>query len=155
MNLDQSIQCGACPILNESIFRGAPAAVHETIAAQKEVRLYRPGERLFTEGDPVDAVHCVFSGEIELRVRREGEEQPIGMASPGMLLGYREPETLGRYIISAVARSEAIVCRIPLGVILEQMKASPIVMVDLMRSLASRADDIESRLGSASGDPVS
>ena len=48
---------------------------------------FKRGDILFSEGDPVDGVLSVRSGQIEVLRRRNGADIVLGFVDPGQLLG--------------------------------------------------------------------
>jgi len=122
----------SCDPLINGLLEGCTADVTNAIVDAAEVRRYAAGEIIFTEGEPVTGVFCHCTGEVAMR--------------PGMLLGFREPERIGTYIVSGVARTDAVLFFIPIDLFLEKLHTSPPLMFNIMRTLSERIDGLEERL---------
>jgi CRP-like cAMP-binding protein len=128
------------------LLQGCPPHVVETLLDAGTERDYPVASVIFSEGDPVTGVYCHVDGDIRIYVERDGLRHEVDRSRPGALLGYREPERYGVYIVTAVALSPARLFYIPLDVFSTVLRTSPHLMLNVMRSLSARIDGLEEQL---------
>jgi CRP-like cAMP-binding protein len=136
----------SCDPLINGLLEGCAPDVTNAIVDAAQVRRYAAGEIIFTEGEPVTGVFCHCTGEVAIELGRGSERHEVGLSRPGMLLGFREPERIGTYIVSGVARTDAVLFFIPIDLFLEKLHTSPPLMFNIMRTLSERIDGLEERL---------
>lgn len=146
MNPTPSNDPRSCGPLVDNLLAGCPAAVIDAIAAAAEIRTYSAGTTIFVEEEPVTGVFCHCQGEIAIELGRGEARHEVGRSRPGMLLGFREPERHRSYIVTCVALSDAVVYFIPIDVFMTQLRSSPHLMLNVMKSLSERIDGLEERL---------
>lgn len=89
-----------------------PSALGRLRAVAGDARL-APGEVLFAEGDPADALYGLRQGAVMLTRRLgDGRRQVLSFLFPGDTFGFAEG---GRHACAAIALQRAGFCRIPLS----------------------------------------
>ncbi|MDF2234986.1 putative nucleotidyltransferase substrate binding domain-containing protein [Albimonas sp. CAU 1670] len=105
------------------------------VELDRDLRLrgLRPGEDLFLEGQPLDGLYVILSGEIEVYAR--GGEV-VSHRGEGEAMGERGLLRDGRAMLSARAETEAELLLLPARAFLRLMDAEPAVARWFGRSLA-------------------
>lgn len=108
---------------------------------------FKPGEVLFSEGDPVDRVLGIRSGSVEVLRRRNGAEFVLGTVHEGQFLGEMSVvESRGRHGATARAVSEGQAeCMSPTE-FLDRISRSPDLALRLVERLCYRLHDLEDRI---------
>lgn len=104
----------AARLRSVDLFAGLPDEALQSAAASVQVRRYRRGEPIFTEGDAGVAVHFVLSGRVKVfRRTADGVEHILRIWHPGETFAaivLLRPTT---YPASAEALEDAVVGRLP------------------------------------------
>jgi CRP-like cAMP-binding protein len=106
----------------------------------------RPGEVLFSQGDPADAFFVVERGEIEVSVLSpDGRKLALDIVVPGELLG--EIGLFGGIrTASATAHGEVVLRRMRRADVLAQMRTHPDLALELIEILCDRLRVVSRKL---------
>ncbi|MCG3159072.1 MAG: Cyclic AMP receptor protein [Acidobacteria bacterium] len=86
-------------------------------------RVFKRRAVIFHQGDEPEAIYFISRGDVKLpRVEVGGREVILGLRRPGNLLGVATAIAEKPYEMSAVASSECVIERIPLGVFTEMSR---------------------------------
>ncbi len=99
---------------------------------------YQDGELLFHAGDPADSVYLVMSGEVEILVESDDDQQSMIVRGENSLIG--EMAVISKQGRSAAvrARGRLLVLRIEDDVFLQLLTGNPEVALDVMRQLSDK-----------------
>jgi CRP-like cAMP-binding protein len=118
-------------------------------------RVVRRGESIFSQGQPVAALHVVSRGDVKIvRLRDDGTEQILRLAGPGDLIGYRALAAGERYVANAVALTDVEVVSLPVDEVKREMAASGPWLRDLLLKLSTDLREAEDRIEELSHRPV-
>ena len=115
------IACGACE-LNEVCRLCGLIAREGGLAgrATGTLRALQPGEPLFRSSDPAAGLFAVREGLLKrVHVSAEGDETPLGLATPGEVLGL-ECFSSGTHASDAIAVRPSVCCELPLPMLEQQ-----------------------------------
>ena len=115
---------------------GAPAL--RILAIGAEGYRVEPGQVLFMAGDPADGAFVVQRGSFTLRLERGAEADIV--AGPGALLGESALLAETTRPVTATAREDSIVLRIPRAMFLKMLEGYPDAARRLREVIAARAD---------------
>jgi CRP-like cAMP-binding protein len=118
--------------------------IHDRPLEEGELIDFVPGEKIFTEGDPVKGVFCLHDGRVALMKRHESDEDLlIFVAEPGDILGIPGVVIGDHYLNSAVALSDVSVCFTPRDRFMKLIRIRPEIIMQAMQRLSRRIDRIE------------
>lgn len=106
------------------------------IGAIAHERVIAPGEELFRDRDPADALYCVVRGEIEIRTRNE----EVGIAGPLQTVGLFDLLSGRLHGGSAVARAQSLVLVIQADDFFDLLSNNIELVKSLFRHLIHRVD---------------
>lgn len=84
---DPAIAQLAGDLARTDLFRELPERIRVRVAEVLGRRTLVAGERLFSQGDPGDALYVVVRGRLRVSVRRGRESSTIGSIGPGETVG--------------------------------------------------------------------
>ncbi len=129
--------------------------VFRPVCAVADKRALRRGERLFAQGDPVEAVHLIKQGSFKLvRVTEDGREIVLRLANQGEILGEDALFQQSSYAASAVALEEARVCSISRERLEGVIRQRPDLAWQVIASLGSRLYELWAQLTDLSGQTI-
>lgn len=100
-----SVRADAETLRSIPIFADCDPVHLQLLAFASERQLFRAGETLIEQGQAGISAFLVLNGEADLLVERNGNEEVIGSAGPGALLG--EVAMIGGAAYSVTARARA------------------------------------------------
>ena len=106
------------------------------IGAIAHERVIAPGEELFRDRDPADALYCVVRGEIEIRTRNE----EVDIAGPLQTVGLFDLLSGRLHGGSAVARAQSLVLVIQADDFFDLLSNNIELVKSLFRHLIHRVD---------------
>lgn len=146
--------CRACAIREMALFAELDERDFALIHAPIDDLEYRQGETLYSEGEAAQGVFTLRKGLLKLvRLTPDGRQRIVRVVRPGDVAGL-EALVTRRYDSEAVALDDALLCRIPLGVLQSLAQESPRLHSALMgkwQGALKAADDwlAELNFGSA------
>lgn len=146
MNAPPNSDPRTCGPLIDGLLHGCSQTVIDAIVGAAQVRTFAAGATLFNEGEHVTGVFLHCSGDVAIEINIGSQRHEVSRSRPGMVLGYREPERVGDYIVTCVAVSDAALYFIPIDVFLAQLHTSPPLVLNVMKTLSERIDGLEEKL---------
>lgn len=119
-----------------SVFGGLPTYHYEPLIELFHENRYRPGERIFTEGDPSSALYLVKQGEVEIfQERDEADEEVLKTLGDGEIFGELALCLESRRTASARATTETFLLSIFRQELQEFALREPRCGVQILRNL--------------------
>ncbi|RME17620.1 MAG: hypothetical protein D6797_02145 [Bdellovibrio sp.] len=98
--------------------------------SHNNIKRYKKGERLFSEGDVLDKVFIIQSGRVSLFIERSGKRIELNQSTTGQILGEQRVFSNVKANLSAEALSEVKALEVPVEVLKSQYeKSSPGVKI--------------------------
>jgi CRP-like cAMP-binding protein len=118
---------------------GASDPLRSMLESQaSEIRL-APGEVLFEQGDPGDALYAIVEGALEFSVlSAAGRKLTLDMMRPGAVFGEITLFDPGERTATAIAAEPSLVLRLRSGDLLDQIRQHPELAADLLRLAGQR-----------------
>lgn len=117
------------------------------IGANRKNLLYKKGDLIFNEGDPVKGMFFVYKGRVKVHKKWGDKELILRFADHGAILGHRG---LGGddniYPISATALEPTTVCYIDLAFFFSSLKVNHVLAFDLIMFYAEELKESEKRM---------
>ncbi len=128
---------GMTPVLESPFFKSLPPTVLRKVAPLVTATKHGAGTHLFREGQRVDFVHFVSSGQVAVEMDLPGRgRQRILSLGPGDLLGWTPLFENAPMIASATALTDVELCRIPAQLLRDLCAMDPEVGYHFMRQVA-------------------
>lgn len=110
-------------------------------------KIYLDGDPIVRQGEVGDCMYVVQTGEVEVVLDAEGEEQHLAILGPGDFFG--EMAVFERETRSATvrARGEARVLKIDKKALLRRITEDPLLAVKFLETLSHRIRDLNARCG--------
>ena len=104
--------CSTCAFSQACLDEGMDkASLGELHVLVEHVGPFHPGEHVFREGDPFEAIAAVRTGTVKTyHIDRDGHEQVLGFHLPGEVIGLNAIHD-DRYPCNAVALDTVMLCR--------------------------------------------
>lgn len=116
-------------------FRAVPRTTLEPLAAAMELCRYAAGTVIYEEGDAAEHAYLVESGHVSLTsIRTGGEVGFVAEVGPGSLLGEMTAFTERPRTVSAIARTDCVLWKIPVNALRKAVFADAQLAWDMMRS---------------------
>lgn len=143
-----SKSCMNCPIRRHSLFSDLSTA--ELIALNKnryEVA-YHAGDTIYKEGTNPASLLCLNQGKVKIsRQNANGTEQIVALQKPVDFIGFRALVGGHRYLTSAVALEDALICVIDKNDFLKIIASNSQFAFKIIRLLANELNETERRMG--------
>ena len=118
-----------------------------TVGLGRSMGKYQPGETLFLQGDPADAVFYIQKGKVQVTVVSEhGKEGVIAMLGSGEFLGEGCLAGQPLHIATATATAESAVARIDRETMVRVLRDEPTLSQLFMSFLLTRNIQVEAEL---------
>lgn len=120
-----------------SFCKGLSKEYQHRLVSLGEVKTYRPGERIFCEGQRSAEIYLLVRGQVDLETSVPGQGPlRVQTVGPGELLGWSP--LLGLVVMSATARALTPCCVLALNAnrILAFAEQGPAFVLELMRRTA-------------------
>ncbi|HXP75242.1 MAG TPA: Crp/Fnr family transcriptional regulator [Stellaceae bacterium] len=118
-----------------------------TVGAGRSMGKYQPGETVFLQGDPADAVFYIQKGKVKVTVVSEqGKEGVIAMLGDGEFLGEGCLAGQPLHIATATATAESAVARIDRETMVRVLRDEPTLSQLFMSFLLTRNVQVEAEL---------
>jgi len=144
-----SVRADAETLRSIPIFADCDAVHLQLLAFASERQQFRAGETLIVQDQPGTSAVLILSGEADLLVERNGNEEIIGSAGPGALLG--EVAMIGgaAYSVTARARAPLSAASISRGLFMRVAEEYPEFGKNVCRALGGKLEISMSDLLSA------
>ncbi|MGO8869745.1 MAG: Crp/Fnr family transcriptional regulator [Alphaproteobacteria bacterium] len=118
-----------------------------TVGAGRTIGKYRPGQAVFQQGEPADAVFYIQKGKVQVTVVSEhGKEGVIAMLGSGEFLGEGCLAGQPLHIATATATTESAVARIDRETMVRVLREEPTLSQLFMSFLLTRNIQVEAEL---------
>lgn len=143
-------QCQGCRIRDKTVWASLEDDALEALAGERVASRYQKGDVIFHEGSPCTGLYNVCAGKVKLvRAGRGGRQTIVRMAGTGRTLGERDLfQADGRHSVTAQAMEDTVVCFLGKSALMERLRASPDMMLDMVRRLADALTQAEQRVES-------
>lgn len=136
-----------CEKLREiPLFRDLDQAKCKLVAMSSDRLYYVPGDMVFSQGDPPDAVYFMLNGRIRVTRHYRGRDIELAELTGGAVLGETGVICGRPRSASVVAVEETTMLRTDAEVFKELLQQVPQVTIALARELADRVDATSERL---------
>lgn len=128
---------------------------HPAICANKTNIKLKKGEVLFKEGDPVEGIYFVYSGNLKVYKQWDSDKELIiRFAKDGAILGHRGIGPNLNYPISASALEPSVVCFVNMKFFESTLKVNGELTYQLVNFFASELRKSERRMRDLAHMPV-
>ncbi len=143
--------CSSCTIKSCMIQRFVSPEWKLIIEKRKVVSLYKKGQILFNEGNPVTGVYFIYSGKVKIFLNSPGGKVHITrLASVGDIVGHRGFNYEKIYPASASAIEDALIGYIPMSDFIDALNNNPPLFNELLFFLGEELKRSEYKLRSFS-----
>ena len=131
------VHCATCGHRARSVFRVLEGDALRRFDCQKVVQLYPRGQRIFNEGGPALAIHCVHAGHVRLsKSVHHSDDVVVRVAGPGDELGLSALLAGEPHEVTAEAVEDAAICTITKQMMDELLASSPALASEILCVLA-------------------
>jgi CRP-like cAMP-binding protein len=143
-------QCQGCRICDKTLWASLTDDALAELAPLRVSSRYQKGDVIFHEGSPCTGLYNVCVGKVKLvRTGRVGRQTIVRIAGTGKTLAetdlFRED---GRHSVTAQAMEETVVCFLPRLTLMDRLKASPDMMLEMVHRLSDSLFKAEQRVES-------
>lgn len=132
---------GLDQLARSELFGAFTPAARRKVMAFSRVCRFEPGQRLFDEGAPCQAMYLLLQGAVKIhKVSPAGKEQVLRQLRPGQIFGAPPlfmPD--GRYPATAVALAASRALCVPKNALLRLLKEEPDLMLKALGQVSAQA----------------
>jgi CRP-like cAMP-binding protein len=140
-------KCETCNHYNCFINKYCSIEWKPLITHYKTSKDYTAGEKIFSEGDPVNGIFQIYTGKIKVVTSFNGEkERIVRLAKSEELLGHRGLGGKMIYPVTAIALENSQVTFIPIDIFYKTVKANPDLSFQLLMFYADEFKATEKRM---------
>jgi len=133
--------CNDCVFDNNSIFKQLTKNELDNLAYEKGCNLYKKGEIIYRERNPLNKIYCVSSGVVKLfKTGAEEKEQIIGFAQSGNIIGFRSVLSNDAACHTAKVIEDAVLCQISSDTLFQLIKENPSFAIELLKLTCKELD---------------
>lgn len=133
----REVTCALCDLRKIGLFGALEDDFLGRVDTEKTVHLYRQRQVVFHEGTPPLAIYCIRAGRVKLyRTGSKGEEVVLRILVPGDVFGHRPLLAGELYAATAEAIEEAEVCVLPKQTLIELLRVSPSLALEMLARLS-------------------
>ena len=108
-----------------------------SISEHKTETTFKKGETVFEEGDNLNGIFCVRSGNVKLsKLSSNGKDQIVRFVKEGELLGYRSVISQHPAGLTVTALDDMQACYISKDKIFDMLKSNPNFSLDIFRTVS-------------------
>ena len=117
------------------------------IAVHKQNFQIRKGQYIFREGDPVNGIYFIYSGNVKVHKQWDNEKELIiRFAKAGEILGHTGLGNDPNYLVSATALEPVMVCYIAMNFFDSTLQVNSNLTYQLMRFMVNELQESEKRV---------
>lgn len=117
------------------------------ISEHKAEAAFKKGETVFKEGDNLNGIFCVRSGNVKLsKLSSNGKDQIVRFVKEGELLGYRSVISQQPAGLTVTALDDIRACYISKDKIFEMLKNNPNFSLDIFRAVSHDLNEANTTL---------
>lgn len=137
----------SCDIKHCFLCKGCQPAWLPLVALNKKNLLFKKGEQVFAEGQPVEGIYFVYKGSVKVH-KEWGKEKEliIRFAVDGDVIGHRGFGAGSVYPVSATALEPTIICFVETDFFLSTLKINHELTFNLMMLYAQELHNTEQRM---------
>lgn len=125
------------------------------VELNRKIILFRKGQQVITEGDPVTGIYFIYSGTMKVHKRwSRDKELIIRFPRQGDMVGHLGLGSDARYPVSATALEPTSVCFLEVPFFESTLKVNPELTYTLMRFLADELQDAHRAMRNLAHMPV-
>lgn len=130
--------CQICIDNPHSLLSALDTSAKQKIVETTVCTSYKKGDLIYREGEMPAGLHCLLTGKVKIfKEGIGGRQQIVRMAKPVGFIGYRAFFAEEIHIASAEAIEDSIVCRIQTQLILNIVRSTPDLAMNIIRALAT------------------
>ncbi|MDE7073600.1 MAG: Crp/Fnr family transcriptional regulator [Odoribacter sp.] len=130
--------CQICIDSPHTLLSELPASAKQKIIETTICTFYKKGDSIYQEGEMPVGLHCLLTGKVKIfKEGIGGRQQIVRMAKPVGFIGYRAFFAEEIHIASAEALEDSIVCRIKTELIMDIVRTTPDLAMNIIRALAT------------------
>lgn len=119
----------------------------DLVAVKKTTLRFKKGEILFTEGEPVKGIYCMYDGAAKVHKHwKDQKELILRFTKKGDMLGHRGLATGDVYPVSATALEDTVACFIPSGLLDATLKTDHSFTYRLLQFYTAELQKAELRM---------
>lgn len=142
-----SKQSAPCDLSSCFLCRHTQPEWRQLTAINKQTRVFKRGETLFAEGEPVTGVFFMLTGAVKMHKQWGGErELIIRFATGGDIVGLRGLGSPVAYPISATALEQTTACFVATDFLEASFKANPTLTYEVLHFYATELQRTEKRM---------
>lgn len=131
------IQCESCTVRGVGALCDLPSDAMEEFKAIGQLRMCRPRQVIYSEGNPCDGLYLVCQGAVKLyHSDRFGRDHILEVAGPGAVLGEFPASDGGGMSVSAEALTDAQLSFLPQAALVKFVEKHPETAVRLIEALS-------------------
>ena len=139
--------CTSCENSNCFIKKHLHLEKMQSFVAKKTHYSCKKGQQFMIEGAPMQGLYFIFSGKAKvLKTGIYGKEQIVRLTKEGDTIGFRGFGTSNRYLISAAAIEDTVLCNFSNEVMQDILKTIPEFTYDLMLFYAQELNKSENNV---------
>jgi CRP-like cAMP-binding protein len=139
--------CSICANTNCFIKKHLHLEKMQDFAVQKTNFVCKKGQQFMIEGAPMQGLYFIYSGKTKvLKTGIHGKEQIVRLTKEGDTIGFRGFGTSNRYLISAAAIEDTVLCNFNNEIMHTILKSIPELTYDLMLFYAGELNKSENNI---------
>ncbi len=129
------------------LFVGLPDPVLAAVAVAARQRKFRPGTRIFNQGDGNARAHAIVEGSVRIsQTGSDGAQVVVRFIGPGEMFGTVALFTDGRYPADATALMETLEASWSEADLLDLMTRFPQIAINVIRIVGKRLQEAQDRM---------
>lgn len=127
---------------NESVFEALSQEELAEIKDNATARHYRQGDIIFSEGDPVDYIYFIESGQVSIQIQKFTTQEEICSLGPSQYFGEMAVFYKDRRTATAVAATDAVLLSIDKATFLQMLQSHEAIGDNINKALARRNEEL-------------
>lgn len=137
---DWCLVCDSKCLDTITFLKGLPLEMQNTIMAGAEGKIYEKGACLFDEGDSVDGIYIIHSGQVKLSSYNNGKETIIDIVSAGDTIWEDVFVNNSSFHFSAICMAKSEICKIS-KTDLENAMREPDIAMNIIGMLSKKLNE--------------
>jgi len=146
--VEQPPMCRECPVLSTSLYADCEPAELAQAERCREYHVYEAGEAIFTQGEAIRGICCLYSGRVSLvQTKGDGTTITLYVAEGGETIGLPDLMEENCHTRSAIALERTELCFTPMTSFRQLFATVGPIAIRTIRSICQRINDAERRAG--------
>lgn len=138
--------CITCKTKNCSVLSECDTHTLSAINAVKITKSLKKGEKLFSEGDPVQGVYFIKKGFIKVELNgKQGRPLILQISGRGSMFGHRVNPLHSYHPCTVIAASDTLYCYIPSSMFENIIEHSPVLKKQIINQLLTELELAEKK----------